>query len=294
MATTEDENSTIPSRERRKSPRRRRFCSWVICMLLALSAGGVTSALCARCTTPGPRGDRLRDAGDIFTATIGSGFGVTARVGLIHLGLFSGTDRFGVRGGHPLPAYEDPTTTDPFIIGFPWIEWRDGWCFYYDRFGLFCDVPQARGKAYEVDSRIPLVAYTSKSQRTPPPWSFYTQIEGAVGLGAMVRLGFNFGECYDFLCGWSGRDPCHDDIGTVPRQRTQLEMHEDDDQERLRRNPKDTYALRRSAHRYYSQGQKKKAAEYFERLVAVKRADIMEDRFLRRKLDYSFAVMRPV
>ena len=43
--------------------------------------------------------DRAADAGDIFTVTVGTGIGVTAKAGPIHTGLGYGIDLYGLRGG---------------------------------------------------------------------------------------------------------------------------------------------------------------------------------------------------
>ena len=48
--------------------------------------------------------DRVADAGDIFTATVGTGIGVTAKAGPIHSGLGFDIDLYGLRGGEFDPS----------------------------------------------------------------------------------------------------------------------------------------------------------------------------------------------
>ena len=48
--------------------------------------------------------DRVADAGDIFTATVGTGIGVTAKAGPIHTGLGFDIDIYGLRGGEFDPS----------------------------------------------------------------------------------------------------------------------------------------------------------------------------------------------
>ena len=48
--------------------------------------------------------DRVADAGDIFTVTVGTGIGVTAKAGPIHSGLGFDIDLYGLRGGEFDPS----------------------------------------------------------------------------------------------------------------------------------------------------------------------------------------------
>ena len=67
-----------------------------------LQTGLVLSAILAfGCASP-YMAHRGRDAGDIFTATIGAGLGAKARVGPVNVGLYLGGDKLGWRGGSVL------------------------------------------------------------------------------------------------------------------------------------------------------------------------------------------------
>ena len=165
--------------------------------------------------------DRGRDAADIFTSTIDIGAGASARCGPIHVGLYAGQAKAGLKGGTLLKGQGNATKTDPFIIGFPWIEWRDGWCFYYDDFHV--SYPNTypaglRGKVHEVDARLPLIAYPRKSHHPEAtyPWIYFFDIEASFAVGGGITLGFNPIELVDFVAGWLNLDFLHDDIGHVP------------------------------------------------------------------------------
>ena len=157
--------------------------------------------------------DRGRDAADIFTATVGVGFGARARVGPLHAGLFYGGDKAGLRGGE-LRSYS--------LRGDDWFSVATMECtvFSAEHFGY----AEARGKDYGAFG-YPLVSFVCdpKSNDFPPRISitsrngalhpYYTQIEIEAGLFGGIRLGFNPGELLDFILGWTTIDIFKDDIG---------------------------------------------------------------------------------
>ena len=55
--------------------------------------------LCSGCASTGYLGNRMRDAGDIFTATVGKGGIAKARLGPFRTGIFVGEDIAGLRAG---------------------------------------------------------------------------------------------------------------------------------------------------------------------------------------------------
>jgi hypothetical protein len=146
--------------------------------------------------------DRWADAKDVFTASVGTGGGVKARVGPINAGLFVDSDVAGLRGGEGF-----------FIPGD-----------FNHRAGLFEDIdyvvlawgvegftPQGnwslreRGKSFDAYG---IVFFRAR----PGCYSYYTQIEVAAGAGGTLRLGFNPGELLDFVLGWFGLDIYGDDL----------------------------------------------------------------------------------
>ena len=177
--------------------------SWLRCLGLALLVGAVTG--CA--TYPGYWTDRGRDAADVFTIAVGSGLGAKARVGPVNVGLCTGGDFLGMRGG------------DVDVFG------RQG--------GSMCDfsevnllvmstetfdpgagsVPPARNKSYgAVGWGLVSLPEPATEDGPKPDSHLYTQIEVLVGLGVSVRVGFNPGELLDFLLGFAGVDIYGDDL----------------------------------------------------------------------------------
>ncbi len=163
--------------------------------------------------------DRGRDASDIFTATVGYGGGVRARIGPVHVGAIIDADKAGVKGGecalfNTETDYRSKANQSgelelplPIIIGHP------ACCLIevYEPDG----VPAVRGKCYNVESAIPFVSTDFK----PEPYQkdllfnpYFTQIEVCVGIGGSIKFGFNPGEMVDFILGWTTIDIFNDDI----------------------------------------------------------------------------------
>jgi len=159
--------------------------------------------------------DRGRDAADIFTATLGVGAGLKARVGPLQLAVFENSDLIGLRAGH---AFLDGSgmidNEELYILPFPLPDiWFGGEAFAPDLFGTV----RRRGKDFSAKCPFPGLVIGSKP-------AFYSQIEAAGGFGITARLGFNAGEFVDFILGWSGADFYHDDIGqnTEPQPNPKL------------------------------------------------------------------------
>ena len=159
--------------------------------------------------------DRMADAGDIFTATVGTGIGVTAKAGPIHTGLGYGLDLYGLRGG-TFGSFVTSSTDDEWPLS------GDGAAIIAAIGGFVPDDDRAcaRGKAfasaYFADSKkllpfldLPWDADAECHPAIDPQW---TQIDLSVGLIASVRLGFNPGELLDFIVGLVGFDLYGDDL----------------------------------------------------------------------------------
>ena len=171
--------------------------------------------LLSGCATP-YMADRWRDAADIFTITAGVGGGAKARVGPLQAGLLYQSDSVGIRNGS-------------FFAQKPSLSFEDigdgGWDFNL----LICgaewsnagDVIRERHKEFNTFNVIVPVAVVEPMSRQLKPHYFF-QIEGVIGLGGTIRLGFNPAELVDFLLGWTTVDIFGDDI---ERKRSLQEMH---------------------------------------------------------------------
>lgn len=186
----------------------------------------VLVAAMAGCSAPAYWADRKRDAADIFTFTIGEGWGLKARVSFVNVGAFYNSDFWGLRCGTafalsrdkrwrhigevvspvPLPVQVGhmspwwwPTCGDFFNIQYL----EEGYSIYTEGTGLTA----RRGKEYGAGMFwIPFLSISNKA-------FYYTQIEAAAGLWYTARLGFNPGELLDFLLGWTTIDILSDDVG---------------------------------------------------------------------------------
>ncbi len=178
-------------------------------------------------------GDRWADAKDVFTASVGTGGGVKARVGPVNAGFFLNSDRAGLRGGEcfslpdgPLAGGDADATllfffSDQFDLRHP-PQSRSGTRASLRRVRLVGDSLAKRNKSYRcgmIPLPSPLGAF--EFQRVP---CYYTQVEVAVGVGGTLRLGFNPGELLDFLLGWTTLDILRDDLAArAERERRALE-----------------------------------------------------------------------
>lgn len=176
--------------------------------------------LCSGCTSTGYLGNRMRDAGDIFTASVGVGTGAKVRVGPVQVGLMANIDMFGLRGGRygDVTWYETATreTIAPYPYKMhPFSEKQYPWeypsfVFGNERYHVGDDhsMVARRGKNYESVSPIPFLTLAGQPE-------YYTQIEVVIGLLGSLRLGFNPGELVDFILGWTTLDIFNDDLSPI-------------------------------------------------------------------------------
>ena len=162
--------------------------------------------------------DRGHDALDVFTATVGIGGGVKARVGPIQTGIFANTEGFGLRGGY----IGDQQGGDDSL----WTVDLDCLVWSAESYGPtklrarakgvsaggYCFISVPRGDPYYKEYHPIFGRYNAP---------YYTQLELAVGLGPTVRLGFNPGELLDFILGWTTIDIYNDDLETRKKQKEQ-------------------------------------------------------------------------
>ena len=192
----------------------------VIGMTLSFSA-----ILLSGCTSSAYLRDRSRDAGDIFTASCGVGFGgVKARVGPVGTGLLHEFAQYGWRGG-------DLITPGKMVEGGK-VPNGDVQLLVMGGDGFFGTTQNmVRAKSYFAMMRaginIPLhlseqwdfpvekigeVQGCAPDQVRSSRLAYLTQVEVAGGLFGTLRLGLNLGEMLDFVLGWVGLDIFSDDL----------------------------------------------------------------------------------
>jgi len=182
-----------------------------IALLIFLSSLGLG------CTTPYIV-NRGRDAVDIITVQVGYGGGAKARVGFLQLGCLVDIGLGGIRGGAFQAknefwpnGFDTPSKLD---LNFLW--------FGAETFGGN-ELSNHRGKSFvcrqivvpillnpESDTKVR--EFSEKMEMKHNPWPYYTQIEAVVAIGPSIRLGFNPGELFDFILGWTTIDIFKDDI----------------------------------------------------------------------------------
>lgn len=152
--------------------------------------------------------NRARDAADIFTATLGVGAGLKARVGPVQAAAIENSDLVGLRAGAFLSNGNDLLYNEELYAFVPvksLSRWNLPHLFGAEKYSLGPSSPATqRGKAVLARSPLPFLAVS-------PYAPFYSQIEVAGGLGLTVRLGFNPGELLDFLLGLAAIDIYGDD-----------------------------------------------------------------------------------
>ena len=187
----------------------------VLLLGLALAGSGCVGAR-------GYFSDRWADAKDVFTASVGTGGGVKARVGPINAGVFLNEDHAGLRGGecfHYPYGFAEGGTGDAVLLVIyggevfdlrhvpppssedVWPRRREPNHLQMVGYSL-----AARSKCFEQAIFPPRVFKLSKA-----PY-YYTQIEVAAGVVGTLRLGFNPGELLDFVLGWFCIDIYGDDL----------------------------------------------------------------------------------
>jgi hypothetical protein len=164
--------------------------------------------------------DRGLDAADVFTGTVGMGFGAKARVGPLQAGALYNIDMWGARNGEwaGLPWYEVCTRDGLFPFPARWIGYyeQESGRFGDERFAHDCEDATSweRGKDFVAHAPLPFLGVSKQP-------AYYTQIDIVVGVFGSLRLGFNPGELLDFIVGWTTLDIYGDDLGkenrTTPR-----------------------------------------------------------------------------
>jgi len=183
----------------------------LLCLVLIFGCGGcANSSAFIR--------DRKNDAFDVFTVSVGKGFGAKGRVGPLHVGLLVNHDYAGLRGGQYSRHWGDYVGGDIDTLIIPF--WAYG--FGMDDFGPDSVISAGRNKEYLAWSHyVPFIYMFEKPRGTHGETVLalsrselhpFTQIEGVVGVGITIRAGVNIGEIIDAILGWVGVDLYDDDI----------------------------------------------------------------------------------
>ncbi len=155
------------------------------------------AALCMSgcANTKGYFADRVQDAGDIFTATVGVGAGATAKVGPLNVGVLANEDKAGLRSGAFFRNPDKAEQHDKLIKG--------GTNFSTSQNTV------GRGKCID-DTKVMGISQVQNDACQNKANFFQTEI--VAGIGPSVRLGINPAEALDFTLGWFGIDIFKDDV----------------------------------------------------------------------------------
>ena len=172
--------------------------------------------LCSGCANTGYIGNRMRDAGDVFTATVGKYKGAKARMGPLRTGLFDGEDIAGLRAG------------EIFLPSDFYDRWEENVdiCVLDKSFEIFepggLQIAKKRGKLFRTADiyRFPYIPFFAIPVKNPEitllqKIPYYTQIEVAAGIYRGIRFGINPGEILDFILGWTTIDIFDDDLKEI-------------------------------------------------------------------------------
>jgi len=165
--------------------------------------------------TPTYLADRGRDAVDIFTASVGMGYGAKVRVGPGQAGFLLYEEFYGLRSGvivRENEGYIGPTeVVSPVPVPSESCK-LPNLTTAFDNFYPPNTCAEARGKCY--DSRTQVVPFVILSDAA----YHYPQVEIVLGIVGCVRLGFNPGELLDFVLGWTTLDLLGDDSAAAKRR----------------------------------------------------------------------------
>lgn len=187
---------------------------------LAVCLLGLAMYLTGCASTRGYFVDRGRDAADIFTTTAGVGGGGQVRLGPLPLGFLQATDVTGLRYGdtfYRIPRSGHDAEERCYTVGaicgvllFPVLCCGGG-----DGGGkVFSKYLDGIGAALDYRDSFPMNETQLRRHKDTEGVgaSGSYQIEAAVGLGLVFRVGINVGELVDFILGWTTIDIFGDDI----------------------------------------------------------------------------------
>lgn len=159
----------------------------------------------------------MHDAADVFTAAVGVGGGVKARVGPVQAGVLLDIPKAGLRGGRLSVYGGENEEFIPENHDFQMV------CFGVEGFSLANDL---RHKSFQAgattsgdfgEAYIPFFHRVRSSDHSTN-FSYYTDIQVVLAVGGSIRIGFNPGELLDFLLGWFTIDIYDDDLTETGNQ----------------------------------------------------------------------------
>jgi hypothetical protein len=167
----------------------------------------VNLCLICGCASSGYWAHRARDGADVFSFAVGQGLGLKARIGPVTAGLLEDYTAAGLRGGEFCTQNLSGRDIDYETLGA-----IDGQ-FVVDNAERFNLTKLQRRKNFEASSlgggmHIPLLSLLQSDSS----FAYYMQVEAVLGLQGSVRAGFNIGEFFDFILGWTTIDILHDDV----------------------------------------------------------------------------------
>jgi len=158
--------------------------------------------------------DRLGDANDVVTCTVGLGLGAKARVGPLQVPLIVQSDYAGLRCGEffASPMREDFWTyvsEAGHVVETPIPVYLRDYDAFYSGYEIFDPGGRAmeRHKSIRSHGMGPVTVDGDKRN-----CGFYTQVEGTVGVIISLRLGVNPGELVDAILGLAAVDLFGDDV----------------------------------------------------------------------------------
>ena len=163
--------------------------------------------------------DRMADAGDIITVTVGEGLGVTAKAGPIHTGLGYCFDYYGLRCGEILKRNRGAWDFGEYRSGDFALVILAVSGFWSNECNNLPKRAEVRGKTFESEwlnwqgngHFVPFFDVPSGHHGKGCP-SQLTQMDIAIGVGISIRLGINPLELVDFILGFVGLDIYDDDV----------------------------------------------------------------------------------
>ncbi len=173
------------------------------------------------CASTGYWRDRGRDVADIFTATIGAGAGIKARVGPIQPAFLITHDIMGLRCGEFFLSQMDETQNFEIFCFVP-IDETSG--SLGEAYFVPGETAKRRNKAIYSYSSWPFIVdeYSEPLDEIIGPATGtvtgLTQLEIVAGLGLTARLGFNGAEFVDFILGWFHIDILGDDLAKQEKE----------------------------------------------------------------------------
>jgi hypothetical protein len=143
--------------------------------------------------------NRAKDSTDVFTCSITKGLGLDARIGPLTLGLSKKSDLMGLRAGQFGSFEVDKRNVSGNFV-------------YMNAEVFIPDDPLIRRRKKDYFAMgIAGISFAADNFGNPR-WYYVTNIEASFAILYGLRIGFNWGECVDFILGLAGIDLFDDDL----------------------------------------------------------------------------------